>query len=210
MYQTRLSPDEILQRIRAEIHNLKQVKPNPAYRLPLLGDFRAHQPVLCFDQTLTNCGWALLEGTGTEILVRESGTIRPPTVAKSFEATFTKSVILARDVRDVIAAMDSGGGAFDQVVLELPSVMGYRTESSLVAAVTICIELDRRGYPLPAFVSRMSAAAKLCGDRMATKKYSSTLVDGLVDRHPSGTGAWTEHVRDAVFVGLKYLYMEEK
>lgn len=206
MYKTQLDPDEILQRIRAEITNLKQVQPNPAWRPPRTQDFAPYVQILCFDQSLANCGWALVECTGVEFLVRESGTIRPATDTKSFAATFTKSVILARDIRDVVASLD---GSFEHVVLELPSVMGHRTESSLVAASTICIELDRRGYPLPAFVSRMSAASKLCGNRLATKKETSALVNELVGRHPSGTGSWTEHVRDAVFVGMKHLYVEE-
>jgi Holliday junction resolvasome RuvABC endonuclease subunit len=162
--------------------------------------------VLCFDQTLANCGWALMstQGDGTPRIV-DSGTIRPIAVngAKGFDGTFSRAVGLAIEIRNVLDILD---GQFEQVVLELPAVVGYRTESSLVAASTICVTLTERGLDMPHFVSRHSAGAKLCGDRLASKNQSSEVVNGLLgDRHPTGKGQWTEHVRDAVFVGLRTL-----
>lgn len=219
---TCIEPEEILRRIREKVAEGRNRKVAQSFHPPVPADFRPDTQLLCFDQTLSNCGWALIsthkvfaqpkgftyEDQYTGIVVLGSGTIRPaPTGGvKGFEATFTKAVLMAREVGTVLSQY----GVFDRVVLELPSVVGYRTESSLVAAVTICVELDRMGREQPEFVSRQAAGTLLCGDRHAPKAVSSELVDRLVPEHPTGTGQWTEHVRDAVFVGLKSLYQEEK
>lgn len=202
-------PEEILQRIRDKVAEGRTRKVPSAFRPPVHEDFAEYASILCFDQTLSNCGWALLSTERDAIRVGASGTIRPtPTGgAKGFEATFAKAVILSREI---IAVIHQWYGLWDEVVLELPSVVGYRTESSLVAAVVICVELDRMGCGLPEFVSRQAAGALLCGDRHAPKAVSSELVNRLVTEHAKGAGEWTEHVRDAVFVGLKHLYLEEK
>lgn len=196
-------PEEILQRIKEEATRARNVQPSRNWRPPMPGDFAEDKDVLCFDQTLNHCGWAILS-TVNDIHVARSGTLRPPAIdSKGFEGTFTKAVVLARRLRDLL---EGEKDYFDEVVIELPSVMGYRTESSLVAAVTICIELDRMGRSFPSFVSRNSAASTLCGDRLASKKVSSEAVEALVAWHEGGTGRWTEHVRDAVFVGLKAVH----
>lgn len=203
-----LVPEDILRKIRTLAQEARTMKNPKSFRPPELSDFQKFEDVLCFDQTLNNCGWALMYATDDYVSVRQAGTIRPPQIGrdvKGFEATFTKSVFLARDIREMLRTVDD----FDRVVLELPSVMGYRTESSLVAAVTICITLDEMGEPFPTFVSRQSAGAVLCGDRGASKVASSEVVNRLVEEKPSGVGAWTEHVRDAVFVGLRNLYLED-
>jgi hypothetical protein len=207
---TTLVPEEILQRIRAEVQRAKTAKTPRTYRPPTAADFRWDTQILCFDQSLSNSGWALLNTDDGMISVKDSGTIRPPTLetkSRGFELTLTKSVMLARQLQILLNDLY---GKFEEVVIELPSIFGYRTESSLVAAVTVSVELDRMGEPLPALVSRNSAGAVLCGDRHASKSVSSNLVTTLVgDRRPGGRGQWTEHVRDAVFVGLRHLYLEE-
>jgi hypothetical protein len=201
--------EEILRRIREKVAEGKRPRVPKAFRPPAFEDFVPDMQILAFDQSLANCGWALLN-TEKKITVVDSGTIRPPalgTVSKGFEMTFAKAIGIASEVRTLVGSLEGG---FEQVVLELPAVVGYRTESSLAAAVAICIELDRRRLPTPDFVSRQAAGSVLCGDRHASKNISSELVNNLVVDHPTGTGQWTEHVRDAVFVGLKYLYLEEK
>lgn len=205
-----LLPEEILRRIKTLAAEAKSMKNPKSFRPPEPSDFTPGVKVLCFDQTLNNCGWALLSTEFDGISVLNSGTIRPPAVGrevKGFESTFTKSIFLARDIRELL---NKRFGQFDKVVLELPSVMGYRTESSLVAAVSICIKLDEMGYDFPTFVSRQSAGAALCGDRAASKTRSSEVVNRLVTERPFKVGAWTEHVRDAVFVGLRDLYLESQ
>jgi hypothetical protein len=205
---TNLVPDEILQRIREEVQRAKTVKAPKKWRPPTSADFRWDTQILCFDQSLSSSGWALLNTDDGMIKVVDSGTIRPPVLpATGFELTLTKSVMLARQLTHILNTLY---GRFEQAVIELPSVFGYRTESSLVAAATICVELDRMGESMPVLVSRNSAGAILCGDRHAPKNVSSSLVATLVeDRKPSGKGQWTEHVRDAVFVGLRHLHLEE-
>lgn len=201
-----LIAEEILQRIREKVADATSAKTSKYYRPPESGDFQRGRQILCFDQTLSNCGWALLNTEDPDPRVVDSGTIRPPVLprdAKGFEATFTKSVMIGRDLRDLVTKTY---GQWDHVVLELPSVVGYRTESSLVAAVTICLILDEAGGGTPEFVSRQSAAARLAGSPRASKKVTSDLVDALVKDRPTGTGQWTEHVRDAVLVGLRSLH----
>lgn len=203
-------PEEILLKIRAYVADAKRPRSKKGFREPVREDFAPDVQILCIDQTLTHCGWALVN-TEDGISVPDSGTIRSPnlgTGVRGFEQTFTKSVSLARGISEMLTRLY---GQWEGVVLEMPSVSGYRTESSLVAAATICTELDRMGDGLPVLVSRQAAGSLLCGDRLAPKSVSSALVERLVeDRRPKGTGQWTEHVRDAVFVGLRNLYLEEQ
>lgn len=206
---TRIDPEEILQRIRAKVAEGRNRKVSPAFRPPTAADFRIESQILAFDQTLSNCGWALINTKDGKMIVRESGTIKPPVLTgqKGFEATLAKAVPLASRIQHVL---NMQFGRFEEVVLELPAVVGYRTESSLIAAVMICVELDRMGCKQPEFVSRQAAGTVLVGDRHASKAESSRFVNDLITEHPTGSGCWTEHVRDAVFVGAKYLYVEEK
>lgn len=198
-------PEEILQRIKTEAAKAKFVANPKNWRPPQSADFKKGCDVLCFDQSLNNCGWALLSTSGSSLEVTDSGTIRPPTISsKGFEGTLTKAILLSRELRALMEELQDRYGA---VAVELPSFIGYRTESSLVAAVTICVELDRLGKPFPDLVSRTSSAALLCGDRAASKKVSGETVDDLIDFHPTGPGCWTEHVRDAVLVGLRSIHV---
>lgn len=199
-------PEEILRRIRAAIDESRKTKTRRSFRAPQPKDFAPDLQILCFDQTLSNCGWALLN-TEEEIWVRDCGTIRSPVLGSSvrgFSATLAKTIPLARSIANLL---NDVYGQYDWVVLEMPAVAGYRTESSLIAAVTICVELDRLGLEQPVMISRQAAGATLCGDRLASKKTSSEVVNRLVVEHPKGAGKWTEHVRDAVFIGLKSLYL---
>lgn len=206
---TNLVPNEILQRVR-EYAAKGKTTPKKDFRRPTAEYFPAGMQILCFDQTLGNCGWALLNTDGGQVSVPHSGTIRPPILGhntRGFELTLTRTVMLHRQLRQLVGDLY---GKADQVVMEMPAVQGYRTESSLLAAATIWVALDEMGEDPPVLVSRQAAAATLCGDRHASKKASSDLVNRLVeDRRPKGLGQWTEHVRDAVFVGLKNLYQEE-
>lgn len=205
---TSIDPEDILRRIRAAVEEGRTTKARKkTFRPPVPDNFAPDLQILCFDQTLSHCGWALLN-TEEEIWVRDAGTIRSPILGSSvrgFSATLAKTIPLARRIA---ALLNDLYGQFDEVVLEMPSVVGYRTESSLVAAVTICVELDRLGLTQPVLISRQAAGATLCGDRLASKSVSSDMVNRLVVKHPTDKGQWTEHVRDAVFVGLKHLYVE--
>jgi hypothetical protein len=204
-----LVPEEILRRIRDEVNRAKTSRVPKTYHPPVPEDFAPGVQILCFDQSLSNSGWALVNTDDGKITIPDSGTIRPPRFSdgiKGFASTLTKSVVLAREIQVVLSRLY---GRYEAVVIELPSIFGYRTESSLVAAATICIELDRSGEEQPILVSRNSAGAVLCADRNAPKTVSSALVNELVVDRPTGLGQWTEHVRDAVFVGLRHLHQGE-
>lgn len=202
-----LVPEEILTRIREEVQRSKNVSAPPTWKPPVARDFRPTQ-ILSFDQSLSHAGWALINTEDNEITVVESGTIRSPKLGdvRGFEATLTKALLLGQEIQILL---DRQIGCYESVVVELPSVAGYRTESSLVALVIITLEMDRAEAGRPILVSRNSAAAHLCGDRNVSKRVSSEFVDQIVTEHPTGTGQWTEHVRDAVFVGLRYLLEQQ-
>jgi Holliday junction resolvasome RuvABC endonuclease subunit len=198
-------PEEILKRIK-EFARQALVKTSPRdYRPPNPEDFRRAN-ILCFDQTLSNCGWAVLNTEHGHPRVSACGVIRPPAFQKGergFEATFVKSLYLARDLRLLLRELS---GQFDEVVGELPAVLGYRTESSLVAAVTLCQQLDEMGQDIPTFIPRQRAAAVLAGDGRASKTVSKGVVNDLVGARRPKDQPWNEHVHDAVFVGLMHLY----
>lgn len=196
----RTDTEGILQRIRDfKAQSVRAIRKE--FLPPTPEDF-ACRTVLCFDQTLSNCGWAVLNTEDGQISVPRSGVIRPPEIeSEGFERTLIKSVHIGDGVEQVI--MDNIG-AFDHIVCEMPAVYGHRTESSLVALVTIVRAMAVLDIGLPVLVSRQQAASALCGNADASKQESNALVDRLVeDRHSK---PWNEHVRDAVFVGLKHLY----
>lgn len=199
---TTLSPEDTLRKIQQFAEDAKKRVPRASYRPPVREDFRPAQ-ILCFDQTLSHCGWAILATDQAEISILATGVVSP-TVGqhdRGFAATFAKSIQVADGMEAIIR---DNYGSFEEVVAEMPAVAGYRTESSLVAAVILVRTLNELGEPIPTFISRNQAGAVLCGDPQASKVVSGRLVDGLVgDRHPR---PWNEHVRDAVFVGLQRLH----
>lgn len=199
MIPTKTDTDAILQRIRE--FKGRPSAPRKEFRPPEVGDFES-RVLLCFDQTLTNCGWALLSTEGNAVSVLRGGVIRPPELEEGgFERLLIKSVHISDGVEQVIL---DNLGSFDQVVCEMPAVLGHQTESSLVALVTIVRIMATLDMGLPVLISRQQAAAALCGYADAPKKESNALVDRLVgERHNK---PWNEHVRDAVLVGLKHVH----
>jgi hypothetical protein len=198
-------PEQILLRIKAFAAEGQKQLPKRGWVPPSPENFRPAQ-ILCFDQTLSNCGWAILATDQQEISVPACGVLVAPKFAvgeRGFAATFAKSIFIADGMKQILR---DNHGSFEGVVAEMPAVSGYRTESSLVAAVTLVQTLHDMGEPWPEMVSRNRAGAVLCGDRNAPKGVSGAFVDQMVqDRHPK---PWNEHVRDAVFVGLQSLYKE--
>jgi hypothetical protein len=197
--------ERILLKIKAFATEAKRQLPKRGWVPPVRENFRPAQ-ILCFDQTLSHCGWAILATDQEKISVPACGVIVAPKFAvgeRGFAATFTKSILVAEGMKRILR---DNLGSFEGVVAEMPAVAGYRTESSLVAAVTLVQTLHDMGEPWPEFVSRNRAASVLCGDRAAPKGVTGAFVDQMVqDRHPK---PWNEHVRDAVFVGLQSLHKE--
>jgi Holliday junction resolvasome RuvABC endonuclease subunit len=191
--------ESILHRIRT--FKAQSASPVRKEFRPLEQEDFARRTLLCFDQSLSNCGWAILSNEDGHLSVPVSGVIRPPEIEEDgFERTLIKSVYIGDGVDQVVL---ENLGTFDQVVCEMPAVFGHRTESSLIALVTIVRTMNALELGLPVLVSRQQAAAILCGNKNAFKQESNALVDRLVgERHGK---PWNEHVRDAVFVGLRHL-----
>lgn len=153
--------------------------------------------VLAFDQSLTNTGWAKVDCYDQS--VEATGMISPTAPnLKSFELTFEK----ARQLEDaVVNLLDLYKYDIDVVLVEMPAVVGYRTESSLIAAEKVFTACRLVGLPKPVIVSRQHAAAVVAGNGKADKKETSAAVDAMITARPDKC-KWNEHIRDAVLLAL--------
>ena len=91
------------------------------------------------------------------------------------------------------------------MAVEAPSVGGgYRTESSLVAGLTVYRLAPRKCVP----VSATHVSAVLLGDpRIESKKRKGAIKEAVARYAPETAGRdWNEHERDALSVGLTRLY----
>lgn len=158
---------------------------------------------LTFDQSLSNTGWAVVDGPNRE--VEACGVIRPegifPTVT-GFNLTFEKARQLEEGLKGVL---DEHARTVDEILFEMPAVVGHRVESSLLAAeklLTVCRLLN---LPRPTMVSRQHAMKVLDIDPRAIpkkdiKKVTGAKVDAVILKHP--VRPWNEHIRDAVFLAI--------
>jgi hypothetical protein len=180
----------------------KSGTPKKEFVPPTPDDFE-RGTVLCFDQTLSNTGWALLQVRPDGIHVPVCGLISPrvPTGTKGFQWSFTLAPELFHHAAQVVRRVDP----VVPVVIEMPAVQGQRTESSLIAANVLCCVLAQMGRDVPNVVSRQRAGTHLVGYQNPDKKTSNAVIDTLVSTHVK---PWNEHVRDAVLLGLEYLHRE--
>lgn len=157
----------------------------------------SHVRVLAFDQTLTNCGWAVYDAP--EQTVEACGVIKPEPAypCKSFELTFEKARLLEEGL---VKVLTEHAKTVDVIVMEMPAVTGYRTESSLMAAEKILTVCRNLGLAKPVMVARNTAAAVVAGNGKATKQQTSQVVNEIVKNRPKAP--WNEHVRDAVLLAL--------
>lgn len=153
--------------------------------------------ILAFDQTLTNTGWAKVDCYDQS--VEACGMISPTAPnLKSFELTFEK----ARQLEEaVVNLLDLYKYDIDVVAVEMPAVVGYRTESSLIAAEKVFTACRIVGLPKPVIISRQHAAAVVAGNGKADKRETGAAVDAMITSRPNG-GKWNEHIRDAVLLAL--------
>lgn len=154
---------------------------------------------LTFDQSLTNTGWAVYDAYTRKVeacgvLVAE---IRDPHL-KSFHLTFEKAKQLEAGL---IRVLTDHSNNVDQILIEMPAVTGYRTESSLMAAekiFTVCRHLD---LAMPVLVSRQHACKVVVGKARCTKKETSDAVEARIVSHPPKS-RWNEHIKDAVLLAV--------
>ncbi len=151
---------------------------------------------MAFDQTLTNTGFAFISHTDKGISAQTRVFQQ-----SSDEAGHMGSLDKFLDLCDSLADMDWAGSPIT-VVFEQPPVQGYRIESSLMAAAAVK-KVWRHARP----VSNQHAKSVIVANHMATKAQVGAAINNLVTDH---IGPWNEHTRDAVMLGLAYLYDQQK
>ena len=170
----------------------------------------AHGSILAIDQTLTNCGFAMVTSSYKGLSVTSTGVIVTKTDKKGFEETYDKADQLERLLPELLI----GAGVFATgIVMEMPAVAGYRTESSLMAGwlVRQAARQHARGLKVH-MVSNTAMKALLCAPgQRHEKKYVRAAVESLIpEANRRGLRRWNEHVHDAVALALTHLYRGEE
>jgi hypothetical protein len=183
-----LTPSELREKI-AESKKPRKVK---AKRQPATREELSFGKILAFDQTLTNTGFAHIDHS-------EQGLWVQTEMYQQFtdDAGHMGSLDKFKMLHDCLA--DSHwAGTFLPVIFETPPVQGYRIESSLMAAGALILV-----FPNTIPISNQHAKSVIVANHMATKAQVGAAVNNLVTDH---LGPWNEHTRDAVMLGLAYLY----
>lgn len=188
---------------RARLRARRTAPAAPPWHPPALEDFVRGVAVVAFDASLLNTGWVVLRRWLGGIDVYGHGTIRPKTDATGYMATWERARILEEELPGTLAAAFLAREDIE-MALEAPSVGGHRTESSLVAGLTV-----RRLNPgkcVP--VSATHVSAVLLGDPKVKSEERKGAIKLAVARYvPESAGRdWNEHERDALSVGLTRLY----
>lgn len=201
-----IDSEKIRARIRSPRKGSKKV-----FVPPELGDFRTGT-VLSFDQTLTKTGWSLVRVTAGGISVLFADLIKNPMPDHtSFEQTLRRSVVMRHRMEEVVGMH---GLAVDAIVHEMPSVQGYRTESSLCGAQALWSVVDdfnRQGMftqagPL-AMISKQRAYAHLVGVYPPEKRHVTEAVNRLIPAERRRmVHRWNQDIHDSVLNALEYLY----
>jgi hypothetical protein len=186
-----------------------------AFTEPTLDDF-AYGAVLSFDQTLTKTGWSLVANepgnsvTEPGLYIHAGGRLeaKAPAGLKGFEETFAKAAIMGEAIEEVVKAWQG----VEAIVHEMPAVMGYRTESSLMAAREVRRANDQHPiWPCPiVMISRQQAYANLVGAPSIDKVHGTSRVNLLIPRERRNTTRWNQDVHDSVLLGLQYLWAKKR
>jgi hypothetical protein len=192
--------DDTRARLRAARGAVPQ---RPAWHPPALDDFFPGAVIAAFDASLVNTGWVVLRRWKGGIDVFGHGTIRPKTEATGYMATWERARLLEEALEDTMAAVFIRR-AGTLVAVEAPSVGGHRTESSLVAGLTVW----RQAPGKCAVVSATHVSAVLLGDPKIRSTERKPAIKEAVCRYvPEAAGrSWTEHERDGLSVGLTRLF----
>lgn len=178
----------------------------PAWRPPQLSDFAEFVEVTAFDPSLSHCAVVVLVIKNGYLHIRDREVLEPPApAAGGFLGTFERTVALSQMVASypwLDSYFSAGAYLGRATVFEMPSVVGHRTESSMMAGYAIYENL-----PSAIMVSAMHVHAVLAGKKReaATAKRE---IREAVERYGPETrvGGWNEHTRDALATGLTYLY----
>lgn len=184
----------------------------PSWVRPTLEDFYAVPgQLLCFDQTLTSTGVAILRydpdyGIGVDYTT----VLSARTDLESHEGTYAKAKDIEELVGREIARFRLYSANPRRIVYERPPVTGFRTESSLLAGYAVA----KHGGDQASMVSNNHMKAVLLGPKpKSAPAWTKAHVKAAVETYvlpPEPGMPWNEHTRDAVALGLTYLYDEKK
>lgn len=170
---------------------------------PQLSDFEPGITVFGFDGSLGNAGWLSLLSTGTRIMVRCKGTIRPETDLDGYRGTWERAVQLNDALFDLAA---SEFPLAHLIAVEAPMVAGgHRTESSLIAA----LQVWQRADPCKRIdVGATHVSKVLLGNARVSRDDRKNAIKAAVARYIPGSEerTWNEHERDAAAIALTVLW----
>jgi len=194
-----LTPDDL----RAKIAESKKPKASrKQWSPPLLSDL-AEGHVLAFDQTLSNTGMAWVINDKQGLRAIDCANLKPPTdIYKGHEGSIRKGLWLQYTFQRLRG--ECAGRNAQEIVYEQPAVMGYRIESSLMAAFAL-----RLAWPTAEGIYNQHAKAIFLGSGQHTKADVKACINSYIPNWQR-TGPWNEHVRDAVLLGMTYLYDQKK
>jgi Holliday junction resolvasome RuvABC endonuclease subunit len=183
-----LTPSEL----REKIAESKKPRKAKAKRQPATLADLAYGSLLAFDQSLTNTGLAYIQHdpAGISVLTEMYQQVVD-------DAGHLGSLAKFRMLYDGLSRTH-WAKEHHQVVYEQPVVQGHRTESILMGAGAVTL-IWRSAQP----ISNQHAKSVIVANHMATKAQVGAAVNALVPHH---LGPWNEHTRDAVLLGLAYLY----
>lgn len=201
-----ITAEETRERLRAGAAAVrKHAGMRPPWHPPALADFLPGRVIAAFDASLLNTGWAAIRSYGHGFDVLGHGTIRPKTGAVSYMATWERARLLEQGLWDEGVMMRFIRPDDVLMAVEAPSVGGgHRTESSLVAGLTVWRQAPGKCEP----VSATHVSAVLLGDPKVKSAERKPAIKAAVCRYvPEAAGRdWNEHERDGLSVALTMLF----
>jgi hypothetical protein len=163
--------------------------------------------IISFDQTLGNTGLAVIDNRDTfKILYTTVFQREDPLLG--FDATIRRGIALGKELKTWFLSSDYSSRA-QAVVHEMPAVRGYRTDSSLIAALLINQVVDELGLDSPVYSVSNTHAKKVFGLKAkATKAEVRNSVEevlGFTSKEDKPS-VWNQHVIDATMIGITHLY----
>jgi Holliday junction resolvasome RuvABC endonuclease subunit len=176
--------------------------------LPPNRAYFAHGRVMGVDQTLTKTGFSVVVSDWEGIQITE-GNLVEPEIDESltgFEATLAKAASMGQQFDALMMFL---APHIDVVVHEMPSVHGYRIESSLMAAREV-----RRAAGIArvkvAVVQNQSMRALLNPPHeRSEKKYVKLAIEALIPQAQRMPRRWNADVADSVGLALTYLHQKK-
>lgn len=169
--------------------------------------------VLAFDQTVTKTGWALVANDSALHVINGGILLAPPVEGvKGFEGTLLRAVTMSVRITNAVQFPLGYGVATNKpmaIVHEMPSIVGWRIESSLMGAMAVrqAAAAYRPDAPVQ-MISKMSTSALLVPPHLdrTSKAEVKVAVNKLIPDYMRRTSCWTQDVSDAVALALTYLH----